>query len=180
LILNEANAIGTTYLRAALLPEPHRTEIRNILREYTDVRLETGQPEKIERAVRRSEEMHKRLWSQAVEVGQKKPDPIAALFIGSLNEVIDLHAKRVTAGRSRIPGIIWVVLYLVMILSMETVGYYSGLNGTRRSLAELALILAFSAVMLLVADLDRPLEGLLKANQQPLIDLRNSITAGRP
>ena len=180
LILSEANAIGTSYLRAALLPDPQRTEIRNTLREYTDVRLTAGQPEKIEWSMRRSEELQTRLWSQAVEVAQKKPGPIAGLFIGSLNEVIDMHAKRVTVGRSRIPGIIWAVLYVVTVLSMGTVGYYSGLSSTRRSLTVLALVLAFSAVMLLVADLDRPLEGLLKANQQPLLDLRNSITASRP
>ena len=98
LILSEANAIGTSYLRAALLPDPQRTEIRNTLREYTDVRLTAGQPEKIEWSIRRSEELQTRLWSQAVEVAQKKPGPIAGLFIGSLNEVIDMHAKRVTAG----------------------------------------------------------------------------------
>lgn len=181
LIVSEANAIGTSYLRTALLPEPYRAEIRAMLRDYVDIRLEALQPSKREQAIRASEELHKRLWSRAVAAGERDPRSVAAgLFISSLNEAIDLHAKRVAAGRSRIPGVIWAVLYLVTMLSMGTVGYQSGLSGMRRPLVVLALVISLSSVMLLVADLDRPLEGLIKASQQPLLDLRNSITAARP
>ena len=183
LVLDEANAIGRTYLRAELLPELHRTVIRNLLREYVDVRLEgVQQPGKLEQAIHRSEELHGLLWSQAVALGQKNPGSFGAgLFIGSLNEVIDLHAKRVTAGlRSRIPGPIWVALYFVVILAMAVMGYHTGLIGTRSSLATLALVLTFSAVMLLIADLDRPKEGLLKVSQQVMVDLRNTLMAPRP
>jgi hypothetical protein len=180
LVLDEANAIGRTYLRAELLPEPHRTAIRNLLREYVDVRLEgVQQPGKLEQAVYRSEEVQGLLWSQAVALGKKNPGSLGAgLFIGSLNEVIDLHAKRVTAGlRSRIPGAIWAALYFVVILAMAVMGYHTGLIGTRSSLATLALVLTFSAVMLLIADLDRPKEGLLKVSQQAMVDLRNTLMA---
>ena len=93
-VVDEANAIGTTYLRAELLTEPHRTEVRNLLREYVDVRLELVRPGKAEEAMQKSDQLHGRLWSQAVDVGEKNPGSIVAgLFIGSLNEVIDLHAK---------------------------------------------------------------------------------------
>jgi galactitol-specific phosphotransferase system IIC component len=60
------------------------------------------------------------------------------------------------------------------------VGYHAGLTGTRRSLAVLSLVLTFSAVMVLIADLDRPMEGLLKVSQQAMIDLRNSLMDPRP
>jgi hypothetical protein len=181
-VVDEANTIGTTYLRAGLLSEPYRTEVRNLLREYVDVRLELVRPEKTEEAMHRSDELHGRLWFQAVAVGEKNPGSIVSgLFIGSLNEVIDLHAKRVNLGlRSRVPGTIWAALYFVAIPATGAVGYHAGLTGTRRSLVVVALVLTFSAVMLLIADLDRPLEGLLKVSRQAMIDLRNSLTAPRP
>ena len=177
LVLDEANAIGTTYLRAALLPEPHRTEIRTLLRDYVDLRLEAVQPGMTVPARERSEELQSRLWAQAVVVAEKQPTPITGLFIQSLNEVIDLHAKRVTMGlRNRIPLTIWVALYSTAILAMAGVGYYSGLSSTTRSLATLALAIAFSGILCLIADLDRPQEGLLKVSQQAMVDLRKSLT----
>src|SRR4030095_4110003 len=66
ILLSEANAIGTTYLRAAMLPEPMRTEAQNLLREYVDLRLEAvQQPGKLQQAIARSEELHNQLWSLA-------------------------------------------------------------------------------------------------------------------
>jgi hypothetical protein len=181
-LLDEVNAIGTAYLRAALLPEPHRTEIRNLLRHYADVRLEGVRSGKVEEAIQRSEELHGRLWSQAAAVGEKNPGSIVAgLFIQSLNEVIDLHTKRVTAGlRSRLPDMIWLVLYAITVLGMGAMGYQAGLSGGSRSLAGSALALAFSAVILLIADLDRPREGLLKVSQQPMVDLQESMRERSP
>lgn len=178
LVLAEANAIGTTYLRAEMLTEPHRTEIRNLLREYVDVRVSIQQ-ENLNQVIHRSEELHRRLWSQAVAEVKKNPTFfIAGLFIGSLNEVIDLHGERLEAGlRRRIPGIIWFVLYFITVLAMAAIGYHAGLTGTRRSLSILAVVLTFSAVISLIADLDRSAEGLLKVSQQAMVDLRNTIIA---
>ncbi|HEX6649098.1 MAG TPA: hypothetical protein VF075_06150 [Pyrinomonadaceae bacterium] len=175
-VLSEANAIGTTYLRAAMLPEPMRTETRNLLREYVDVRLEAVQPGNLDQALAQSEEMHNRLWSEAVAATEKDRSPITALFVQSLNEVIDLHAKRVMAGlRSRVPGEIWVVLFLLVILAMVMMGYHSGLADSRRSVAVVALVLGFSLVLFLIADLDRPGQGMLQVSQQSMIDLRRSM-----
>jgi hypothetical protein len=175
-LLSEANAIGTTYLRAAMLPEPMRTETQNLLREYVDVRLEAVQPGKLDQAMVRSEELHNRLWAQAVAVTEKDRSPITALFVSSLNEVIDLHAKRVMAGlRSRVPGVIWIVLYVLAILAMVMMGYHSGLAHSRRSIAVIALIIGFSSVLYLIVDLDRPGQGTLRVSQQSMIDLRRSM-----
>lgn len=182
LVLDEANAIGTAYLRAELLPEPHRTEIRNLLCEYVNVRLEGVQQGKLEQAIHRSEELHRLLWSKAVAVVEKHPGLfVAGLFIGSLNEVIDFHAKRIEASlRRRIPGIIWAALYFITILAMAAMGYLAGLAGTLRSPVILVVVLTFSAVMWLIADLDRPREGLLKVSQQAMSDLRNTMIAPVP
>ena len=179
LVIDEANAIGTTYLRAGLLPEPHRSDVRSLLREYVDVRLEAVQPDKLSQSIGRSEELHARLWAHAVAVGEKNPGSIVVgLFIASLNEVIDLHAKRLALGvRNRIPGTIWAALSFVAIIGTSVMGFHAGLAGSGRSLALLALVLAFSAVVTLIADLDRPQEGLLRVSQQTMIDLQKTLAA---
>jgi hypothetical protein len=177
IVVEEANNIGTTYLRAGLLPADRGMKIRKLLKEYVDARLEAVETGDIEKVLRRSDELHRQLWKEAEEVGQKHPDSIVVgLFIQSLNETIDIHAKRIqVAVRSRIPGVLWWALYLVTILTMAGVGYHGGLTKSKRSLAIVVLVLTFSAIMLLVVDLDRPQEGLLKVSQQAMVDLRNTM-----
>lgn len=175
-VLEEANAIGTTYLRAAMLPEPMRTESQKLLREYVDARLEAVQPGKLQQARVKSEELHNLLWSQAVAATEKDRSPITGLYVQSLNEVIDLHAKRLMASvRSRVPGVIWIVLYGLAILAMVMMGYHTGLVHSRRSIAVFALVLGFSSVLFLIADLDRPAQGTLQVSQQSMVDLRQSM-----
>jgi Protein of unknown function (DUF4239) len=176
-VLNETNAIGTTYLRTAMLPEPMRTEARNLLRQYVDVRLEAvQQPGKLEQAIARSEELQTRLWLQAVAATEKERSPMTSLFVQSTNQVIDLHAARLMAGlQSRVPAVIWIVLYLLGFLSMVMLGYNTGMTSGKRSIAVIALILGFSLVLVLIADLDRPGKGMLQVSQQAMIDLRRSM-----
>jgi hypothetical protein len=176
-LLSEANAIGTTYLRAALIPEPMRTESRNLLREYVNVRLEgVQQPGKLEQSLSKSEELHNQLWTVAVAAAEKERSPMTSIYVQSLNEVIDLHATRLMAGlRSRVPAVIWIVLYLLGFLGMVLMGYQSGLANSRRSIAAVALILGFSLVLYLIADLDRPGKGVLQVSQQSMIDLQKSM-----
>src|SRR5689334_3756400 len=104
-LLDEANAIGTTYLRAGMLPEPQRTEAHKLLREYVDVRLAAVQDGKLENGTRRSTEIQDQLWNAAIVVAEKDARSIPiGLYIQSLNSVIDLHAKRMlVAFGSRIP-----------------------------------------------------------------------------
>jgi hypothetical protein len=180
-LLDEANAIGTTYLRAAILPEK-REELRALLRDYVDTRLKAVRSGDIAEGISQSEKIQSQLWANAVAVGEKNPNSIVVgLFIQSLNEVIDLHAKRVQAAvRSRIPGAIWVGLFAVAALALATMGYHAGLAGTRRSLAILAVAVTFSVVIELIADLDRPREGVLKVSQQALTDLQRSMNVPTP
>jgi hypothetical protein len=164
-----------------MLPE-RRDAIRTLLRDYVDVRLEAVRSGHVMEGIRRSEHLHDQLWAQAVAIGEHNPTSIVVgLFVQSLNEVIDLHAKRVTAGlRNRIPGAIWVALFAVAVLSLAAMGYHAGLSCTSRSLAELAVAVTFSVVIGLIADLDRPQEGGLKVSQQALMDLRQSMQGPRP
>jgi hypothetical protein len=185
LVLEEANAIGTTYLRSEMLPEPYRTEIQKLLREYVDVRTKVrelpGEKEELKKALQqmldRSEQLQTRIWSQAVALGKMNPDSIViGLFLQSMNEVIDLHMKRVTAGlRNRIAQSIWIALYFVAILSMIATGYRTGLTGRRSTISILLLALTFSAVLMLIKDLDRPRQQLFTVSQQSMLDLQRQI-----
>ncbi len=182
LVLDEANAVGTTWLRAGMLPEPHRSEIRRLLREYVEHRLEAVRSGKAREGLARSEELQGRLWAQAVAVGEKQPGSImAGLFVASLNEVIDLHAKRVMFGlRTRVPPVIWAVLYFATLLALGAIGYHAGLTVARRSFAIVPLVLTVSAVLLLIADLDRPQEGMFKTSQQALADVQKMMSERGP
>ncbi len=177
MVVQEANSIGTTWLRAGMMAEPHRTEIRDLLRKYVAVRLEGVQSSDVEGAMAASTKLHDQLWLHAEALAKEDPHSIiVGLFIQTLNETIDLHSERVLVGvRSRIPAVIWLALYLVSVLSMAGIGYQTGLAGSRRSLAVGALILVFAIVMLLIEDLDRPSEGLLRVGQQAMIELQNSM-----
>jgi hypothetical protein len=181
MLLDEANAIGTTYLRAGMLPE-RGDQIRGLLRDYVGTRLDAVRSGDVVEGIHRSENIQHQVWTEAETVAQKNPNSIVVgLFIQSLNETIDLHAKRLQAGvRSRIPGAIWVGLFAVAVLSLMAMGYLEGLAGTRRSLAVLAVAVAFAVVIELIADLDRPQEGVLRVSQQALLDVQRSMNPPSP
>jgi hypothetical protein len=179
-IVEEANAIEKAYFYARLLPEPNRTEIRALLREYVDIAVETAlHPENLKQGVARSEALQNSLCSQAVAVseGASKPD-MTALFVESLAQMIEVRTKRLNwLLRHRIPTSIWIALYLIAVLSMTVMGYQSGLSGARSLLPAFLLCLAFAAVILLITILDRPPTTVSDLSQQPMIDLRTKITA---
>jgi len=176
-VLAESNAINTSYLRAQMLPDPMAANARNLLREYVDVRLSGTQPDQFAQALAKSEDLHKRLWSEAVAAAQKEKSPMTSLFMSSLNDVFAMHEKRVTAAvYNRIPAGIWIGLYVLLILAMSVVGYYEGMSGTRHTLAVFGMVLAFSTVLAMIADLDRPGRGVLEVNQQSMMDLRKSMS----
>ncbi|MFO0947341.1 MAG: hypothetical protein U1D30_15630 [Planctomycetota bacterium] len=127
----------------------------------------------------RSDRLQKELWSAAEDVGRHHPNSIVVgLFIQSLNEMIDVHAKRLlVAFQNRLPSGLWSVLYAVTFLTMAGVGYHEGLAESRRSLAIGVLVFTFSAVITMVVDLDRPREGLLTVSQQAMIDVQKMMSA---
>ena len=182
-LLEEANAIGTAYLRAQILPEPYSSKIKGLLQEYVDVRLKGAQAgqfknfEQVKQTIARSEELHNELWALSVSLAKENPSSISVgLFVDSLNEVINLHSIRVTKGiHSRIPKSIGITLSFVAILTMTLMGYQAGLTGIRTLVARFALILAFASVMLLIAELDRPWTTMIKVSQQSMIDLQASM-----
>jgi CDP-diglyceride synthetase len=172
-ILDDANAIGTTYLRADFFDEPQKGQIKKLLHEYALTRsrgmLDGAEMDAL---LVKSQAQQNQLWTIAATLGKERPNPITGLFISSLNDTIDMHAKRVDIGiRARVPISVWLVLFAVSILSMLGVGYYFGLSGSRSWAETIILVSTFALVMVLVTDLDRPHEGTIKASQQPMLDL---------
>jgi len=165
LLLDEVNGIGTAFLRADFLPAPQRAESQMLYRKYVDIRVEIAQhPEKLPQVLVDSVVLHDQLWSQVTGLsGQYNDSVLFGLYTQALNDVIDLHTKRVTVALEyRIPGVIWLALYFLTILAMAAVGYHFGISGAGNLWINLLLAIAFSAIILLIADLDRPLVGLLK------------------
>lgn len=181
LVLEEANAIGTAHLRASLLPDASAVEVRRLLTDYVDGRLEVANDlDKLNDALVRNDEIQAQLWEIGRTAAISQPTAHGvALFLEALNEVFDLHTERLAVGaRDRIPSAIWAALYLLTGLSMLVVGYHAGLLGSARLVPVVMLVLAFSSVVLLISDLDRPREGFLQVGQQPLVDLQLVLHAG--
>jgi len=184
-LLDEANAIGTTFLRAQLLPEPQRQGIAEQLRRYVQVRLmlyEAGtDAKKLEAAVDATTRLQQQLWSTAAALGEKEPRAVTiGLFLQSLNEVIDLHAKRLTALENHVPEIILILLYFVALVATGLIGYGCGLGEVRNFLVTVAASILIAAVIIVIIDLDRPRRGLIRVSQQRMVELRDTLEKKQP
>lgn len=178
LVLSEANAIGTTYLRTDFLPAPADDVSAELLREYVPLRILDGtEADDIDARMARSVGIQGELWTtMEAAIERVGSSDILALYVESLNEVIDLHESRVTAGiYARVPDTVLLLLFGGTVLSLGMVGYSAGLAGRRSLITALVLILALGAVLMLVVDLDRSRDGFLQVSQQPLIDLQTQI-----
>ena len=179
-VLNEANAIGTTALRARLLPAPHSQDCLKLLREYVQVRLDLTQkipsPLDLKAVLDRSNAIQEALWLQVKEVAAKNSGMVpTGLFIQSLNEMIDNHEKRVIALTSSVPDIVLVVLYLIAMAASVFSGYAAGVESQRSRRPMYVAMGLFIAVILLIQDLDRPTRGFITAGEQPMQDVASSI-----
>lgn len=182
----EINAIGTAYLRASFLPEPQATETRNLLRKYVETRIDVAfnKHTSITNIARQSQELLTALWRRAVqvqanmgEIGTPNPEMLS-LFIRALNDVIDAHTTRVEAAfRTRVPGAMWGALFVLTLVAMSSLGFSVGIAESPRPLLAMGMTLCFAITSWLIADLDRPGEGLIRVNQQGLFDLMASMQA---
>jgi hypothetical protein len=178
-LIEEANNIGTCYLRTSMLPEPHGAEARKLLVEYVDTRLAAVQNvNDFGVSVERSVALQKELWSHASTAANKAQSSVQiGLFVQSLNAVINSHSVRLAASvRVRVPGPVWMVLYMLIVVSFGGMGYQVGLCDSTRSPANVAAAFAFATTLWLIIDLERPHQGMLRVSQQPMIDLKNSLT----
>jgi hypothetical protein len=129
----------------------------------------------------RSEEIHGELWSIVEEqVRQGQESDVMALFVESINEVIDVHSLRLAAVDLRLPRLLGVVTYAATLLSFLLVGVANSADGKRDPLAILLFALAYVAVLIILVDLDRPQQGLITVSQTALSDLLRQMTTPVP
>jgi hypothetical protein len=172
---DEAIAIGMAYRRANLLPAPHGPKVRQLLREYVDVRLRVNEnPAEIQTILARSEQLQALLWQHAETVVAKDANSWrASWYVESLTQITELHTKRVGSGLySRVPVTVWLGLGAITVLSMLAMGYQGGLSGSWRLFPLIMLLLSFSVVFTLTADLDRPRAGMIRIDNRHLIDVQ--------
>lgn len=182
LVLQEANAVGTAWLRADLLHEPHRSECKQLLHEYVDMRLEAVKSRDLDQltaAIERSAVVHQQLWDHVTRAAREHNDSVMiGLVITSFNDVIDLHSKRMSAAlRNRIPEAIWSTLYWIACMCTGLLGFLGGTQNQRSLLVGLALMVTFSFVMVLIMDLDRPQQHAFTVSQRALQDVADQMTA---
>jgi hypothetical protein len=181
-VLNEANAIGTTALRARLLPAPYNREALKMLREYVQIRLDVTRhppsPLELSTAISRSNALQEALWQQVKAVAAIDNAMVpTGIFIQSLNEMIDDQEKRLTALHNRLPIIILIALYGVSIIAVGFAGYSSGLQARHSRLPVYITGILVASMVLLIQDIDRPGAGFIKVSQQPVINAAASLAA---
>jgi hypothetical protein len=181
LVVEEANAIRTTYLRAKTLPEPRSSEIQELLRQYASFRVEIARmtdvtPEKLREVENRTKQLHDLLWSHGAALARENPNPVIVMFLQTLNEMIDLHSKRLAAFRNRVPFSIYLVLFVVSATILVLAGYLVGPHKQRVQILTTVLAVLVASVMWLIMDLDQPVRGTIKASQQNLIELHQNLS----
>lgn len=181
LVLEEANAIGTAYLRAQLLPEPHRARIGQLLVNYTDNRINLAKapPDRIPPLLAVNDQMLTDLWAATASafVTIKGLD-FSSTFVDSVNNVIDLDAARKTARTARVPAEVFFVLFVYLIVTAGVLGYVFVGNRGRGAAAFMLVLLTLS--LLLILDIDRPNKGGVREAQTPMEQLRASFKAQPP
>ena len=178
-VVDEANAIGTTYLRAQLLAEPERSQSLALLRPYTDASIRLSHEIPGSTAARTtiaaSGILQRRLWRLAGDALAASPVASAPrLYADSLNSTFDAQSSRVASRNNRVPG---------AVLALELVGAAIGLGLLALYLAILGrgvttVLLASGLVTLLllvIFDLDRPTRGLIRIPDAPLVSVRASM-----
>ena len=174
-VVAEANALGTAFLRADLMVESGRTSLKRALLDYG--RMRDGRGNGVRRLesqagrelLRRSIDQQAVVWeaTRAV-VSQENPAPLEASLVAAVNEVLDMHTIRLSAARDKLPGIaVWLPL-LVAITVFALTGFSAGVTGKLVRLRMLWVIALFTYVNVLVIDLDRSTEGLIRVSIEPI------------
>ncbi len=183
LIVAEANAIGTAYLRIDLLPGDSQPEIRKLFGRYVDARLATyrdpGDPAATQTRLAQGEALQRDIWTKAV-TALKRPDaagPASILLVPALNEMIDITTTRTTATRNHPPTVVFLLLSGLSLIGALLVGYGTSLNKERSWLHTMVFAAILSVTVYVIVDLEFPRLGLIRvdAADQLLVDLRKTM-----
>lgn len=172
LVLDEANAIRTSYLQAQTFEEPERALLSSLLVAYADNRLRLGSTRDRADTVRLmavSYALQQRMWRTAVTAVNRQRDDVSATFMQSMNQLIEIAAARRSAREAHVPTRVFAVLIIYMIVSAAILGY---VLGGRQRTAMLTVFLLLTMSYVLIVDIDEAKKGGIRESQQPMEELR--------
>lgn len=183
-VVTEANAIGTAWLRAQMLPEPARAEIQGMLRDYVNLRLLGGSVSVV--LAEEHKELRDRtnaaldaLWVRSRDVAMEFPNPVTTgLYIQALNDMIDSFGSRDAALNRHVPELVLFLLYATFLITGCVIGFTAGLSGHRTSFVTYAMVGLIVVLVFIIVDLDRPRRGLIRINQDSLEQLQKNVSDG--
>jgi hypothetical protein len=175
----EANAIGTEYVRAGLLPAADTAKVRALLLSYLDQRVlfyKTRDEQQLREINTRTDRLQTALWSTVEAVAAVQPTPIVALALAGMNDVLNSQGYTQAAWWNRIPISAWCLMLAIAICANVLVGF-----GSRRADAAATLLpvlpLIVSIAFFLIADIDSPRGGVIRVHPQNLLSLSQSLRA---
>ena len=181
-VLQEANAIGSTVNFALMLPQPDRGPILADLKDYTQIRIALGapyDPARFVAEVKRSGELRADLWRRAVAAETAQPQSLGVYqFVWNLNDMNNMGEKRVTALRNHVPVVVSLMLAGTAVVAMGFSGYGAGVSGVKRRFANVIMALLVSTLIALMLDLQRPDRGTIEIPTQPLQDTLDAFPSG--
>lgn len=172
LIVKEANALGTAYLRADTIAEPQRGELKAALKEYTADRITLLSREgrgQIEPLLAKVSGLHERMWRSAIAATQDNA-PLMAVVLPPINEVIDLHSMHLAMARRHLPIPIMAVLLGTAAISLGIIGFGNGRIGRRFSLLDAVYGAVLAAALWMTIDMDYPGGGMLRVSDRPVVE----------
>jgi hypothetical protein len=172
----EANAIGTEYVRADLLPTANATEVRELLKKYLDQRVSfytTREPHRLAQINNDTTGLQTKLWSAVRGPALAQPTPVIALAVSGMNDVLNSQGYTQAAWWNRLPRSVWVLMMAIAFGCNLLIGF-----GARRRERRLFLIvpIAISISFFLIADIDSPRRGTIHVVPQNLLSLSQSLT----
>jgi hypothetical protein len=178
LVVDEANAIGTAWLRIDLLPAATQPAVRDLFRQYVDARLASyGVATGDARATTRAVELQRQIWSASVAAANTTGDlPAYAVFLPAINDMIDITTTRAEARRLHPPAAVFVMLGVLALLGSLTAGYGMAATARNRVLARgFAAVLAMA--LFVIVDFEFPRFGLIRIDRADsvLVEVRRSM-----
>ncbi len=180
LVMREANAIGTAYLRTQLLDEPYRSTLSKLLVHYTENRIQLATAGPTDgRYLARNDQLLTEIWG-AVKASRESAfaHGLTTSLLTTFNEVVDLDAERKIAWELRIP--IEVLFLLIVYLGVTAVVVGHQVDGPRGRRSALVLFLLVSFSISIIADLNRPMSGHARESQKPMVMLLAALKSQPP
>jgi hypothetical protein len=171
----EANAIGTEYLRADLLPGDGGSRTRELLKKYLDLRIayyEESNASRIAEIGQQTASVQSELWSVLLPAAASQATPTTALVLSGMNDVINAQGYTQAAWWNRIPVGAWAMMALMAISCNLLIGYSERRKG---DLLLFVLPFVISAAFFLIADLDSPRGGVIRVHPQNLVAASQSM-----